>query len=139
MHLLDVGTSIAKGEIATSSSQTRAISDPYSLKNNFLPHFALHTSQLRLSVPLSLWILRNFTMTFIYPYPLILFPIHTYQLLVIPNGLLTKVVYSARMIGFMYRTLRTSDSKSYRTSMITSSQDISDKTKPLKQFIVTMY
>src|ERR1700679_474846 len=79
MPSLDVGTSIAKGEIATLSSQTRAISDPYSHRNNLLRHYAQRTSQLRLSAPQLSWMSRNSTTTFVYPYPLTPSPWHTYQ------------------------------------------------------------
>ena len=129
MRLLDVGMSTVEGEMATLSSLTLVIYDPFSPKNNFQHHFTLHSLQPRLSAPLLLWTLRNSTTTFAQLYPLTPFPPRTSRLLLTPNGLLTQAVYFVIMIGFSYRTLQTSDLKSYRTNMITFLQDTSGRTK----------
>ena len=139
MHLLDIRTSTTKGEIATSSLQTPVTFDPFSLKNNFQLHFVQPSSQPQLSAPLLSWTSRNFTMTFAYPYPLILFLLYISRLLPTQNGLLTRAVYFVITIGFSYRTLQTSDSKSFKTSMITYLQDTLGRTRLLKQSVVIMF
>jgi hypothetical protein len=130
MLSLDIGTSTTKGEIATSPWQTRATSDPSSLKNNSPCHSVELHSQLQLSATLSSWIFSSFITTFAHPLPLIPFPRHIYSPLLPPTGHSTTVVYSAITIGFTSQTQMTSDSKSSSTNMITSSLGTPDKTKP---------
>ena len=139
MRSPDVGMFTAKGEIVTLSSQTRATSDPYSLKNNFLLRFALHSLLPPLFALLLLWTSRNSTTTFVYLYPSTPFPQPNSRLLPTPNGLSTRVVCFDSTIGSLYQTQQTSDSKSYRISTTTFLRDMSGKTRLLKQYVATMY
>jgi hypothetical protein len=130
MLSLDIGTSTTKGEIVTLPWQTRATSNPSSLKNNSPRHSAELRSQLQLSATLSSWTFSSFIMTSAHPLPLIPFPQHIYPPLLLQTGHSMTVVYSAITIGFMSQMRMTSDSKSSSTNMITSSPATPDKTKP---------
>ena len=139
MHWLDVGMSTAKGEIATSSLQTQAISDLSSLKSNYWLHFVLLTLQPQSSVPLSLWILKNSTTTFVHPSPSTPYPPNNSWTQVILNGPLMKVAYFDSTIRYLYRTFQTSDLRSFSTNMTMFLPDILGRTRPSKQFVKNMY
>jgi len=130
MLWLDNGTSTTTGEIATSPWQTQATPDLSSHKNNSLHHSMQHPLQPWLSAMLSSWMLKNSTTTFAPHFPLTPSLQHICQPPLHPIGHLMKVAYFISITKFTSLMLMIFTLKSYNTSMITSSLDISDKTKP---------
>ena len=131
--------STAKGEIATSSSQTRVISDLSSLRSNYRLHFMLLTSWPQSFVLLLLWILKNSTMTFVHSFPLTLYLLNNSWTQVTLNGPLMKVAYFDLTIRYLSQTFWTSDLRSFSTNMTMFLPDTSGRTRLLKQFVENMY
>ena len=138
MCWLDTGTSTEKGEMATLSSQTRAISDLSSLRSNYQLHFVLLTLLPQSFILLLLWILKNSTMTFICPFPFTLYLPNNSWTQVIPNGPLMTVAYFNLTIRDLYQTFRSSDLRSSSTNMTMFLLDIVGRTRP-KQFVENIY